>query len=237
MIIVQISDTHIFLPEREGRDRIRDLRLAVCEINNLNPQPDVVIHTGDISHNATEEEYLAAKELLDKLKAPLFVIPGNRDRREMMSNTFASNIGEGKEEAFIQYTLDQWDTKIILLDTLEEGDRLGTLCNKRLDDLAHILNADKEKPTAIFMHHPPYDVIEAPEPFQFDSRETVERLSKILENNSNIQGIYCGHSHRATTGSFCEINALTIPALSIDLRFGEFPESQKAHPIIYVHEF
>lgn len=236
MIIAQISDTHIILPEPEDSQRLRDLNLAIEKINLLDPQPDLVIHTGDISHNAIEEEYLAAKELLDKLKAPLFVIPGNRDRREMMSKIFATNIGESNEEPFIQYTLDQWDTKIILLDTLDEGNRLGTLCNKRLDDLAHILNADKEKPTAIFMHHPPYDVNEAPDPFQFDRRKTLERLGKILELNSQIQGIYCGHSHRATTGSFCNINALTVPALSIDLRFGEFPESQKKQPIFYVHE-
>ena len=227
MIVAQISDTHIYLPEPEGSQRLRDLKLTIEMINLLDPQPDLVIHTGDISHNATEEEYLAAKKLLNKLKAPLFVIPGNRDRREMMSNIFAPSIGKCNQVPFIQYTLDQWDTKIILLDTLDEGDRLGTLCNKRLDDLAHILNADKEKPAAIFMHHPPYDVVEAPEPFQFDSLETLEKLGKILENNSQIQGIYCGHSHRATTGSFCNINALTVPALSIDLRFGGFPESQE----------
>ena len=237
MIIAQISDTHIYLPEPEDSQRLQDLDLAIDIINLLDPQPDLVIHTGDISHNATEEEYLAAKKLLNKLKAPLFVIPGNRDRREMMSNIFASNIGESNQEPFIQYTLDQWDTKISLLDTLDEGDRLGTLCDERLDDLAHTLNADKEKPTAIFMHHPPYDVVEAPEPFQFDSRETLEKLHKVLEGNSQIQGIYCGHSHRATTGSFCNIKASTIPALSIDLRFGEFPECQKKQPIFYIHEF
>ena len=236
MIVAQISDTHLFLPEPKDSQRLQDLNLAVEMINLLDPQPDLVIHTGDISHNATEEEYLAAKELLDKLRAPLFVIPGNRDRREMMSKVFAQCIDEGNSESFIQYTLDQWDTKIILLDTLDEGDRLGTLCDKRLDDLADILDADTEKPTAIFMHHPPYDVNEAPDPFQFDSRETLERLGKILEVNSQIQGIYCGHSHRATTGSFCGISALTVPALSIDLRFGEFPESQKKKPIFYVHE-
>ena len=237
MIVAQISDTHIYLPEPGDSQRLRDLKLAIEMINLLDPQPDLVIHTGDISHNATKEEYLAAKELLDKLKAPLFVIPGNRDRRKMMSKIFASNIGNGNQQPFIQYTLDQWDTKIILLDTLDEGDRLGTLCDKRLDGLARMLDDDKEKPTAIFMHHPPYDVNEAPDPFQYDSRETLEKLGKILEGNSQIQGIYCGHSHRATTGSFCNINALTIPALSIDLRFGEFPKNQQGRPIFYVHEF
>ncbi len=227
MIVAQISDTHIFLPEPDNSNRLRDLKLAVSEINNLVPQPDLVIHTGDISHNATQAEYLAARELLDELNAPLFVIPGNRDRREIMGKIFASNIVQRNENHFFQYVLDQWDIKIILLDTLDEGNRLGTLCDQRLNDLSKLLSTDKEKPTAIFMHHPPYDVIEAPEPFQFDSRKTVERLGKILENNPQILGIYCGHSHRATNGNFYDIRALTIPALSIDLRFGKFLEARR----------
>lgn len=237
MIVAQISDTHICLPEPEDSHRLQDLSLAVDMLNLLDPQPDLVIHSGDVSHNATKEEYLAAKELLDDLKAPLIVIPGNRDRREMMRTVFGSNIGEGNCEPYIQYVLDEWDTKLILLDTLDEGDRLGTFCDKRLGDLARILDADKDKPTVIFMHHPPYDVAEAPEPFQFNSQDTLDKLSNILETNSQIRGIYCGHSHRATTGSFCNINALTVPALSIDLRFGKFSASQKKQPIFYVHEF
>ncbi len=237
MIVVQISDSHIFLPEPDGSKRLYNLQQAVDEINRLNERPDVVLHTGDITHNATREEYQAAHKILSGLQAPLFVIPGNRDRRTMMREIFANEISKGKIEPFIQYKLDQWDTRLILLDTLDENDRLGEYCESRFHDFAEMLNNDKKKPTAIFMHHPPYDVVAAPHPFQFDARTTVERLEKLMAKHPQILGIYCGHSHRATTGKLGAIKASTIPALSIDLRFGEYPESHKDRPIIYIHKF
>ena len=237
MIVVQISDSHIFLPEPDGSERLHNLQQAVDEINGLNEQPDVVLHTGDISHNATKEEYEAAHKILSDLKAPFFVIPGNRDRRAMMRNIFAHEIGRSNIEPFVQYELNQWDTKLILLDTLDEEDRLGIFCEKRMNDLAEMLNQDRNRPTAIFMHHPPYDVVESPHPFQFDSRDTVDRLDQLMSKHPQIKGIYCGHSHRGTKGQLGNIPASTIPALSIDLRFGEFPDSHKHRPIIYIHKF
>ena len=237
MIVAQISDSHISLPEPDNSHRLDDLKTAVDEINELKNPADVVVHTGDVSHNATEEEYHAAKQILDNLKAPLFVIPGNRDRRQIMRKMFGGKIGPEIPKPFIQYSLDQWNTKLILLDTLNENDRVGEICRKRMEHLAEMLNKDSEKPTVIFMHHPPYDVVEAPHPFQFDSRETVEKLNNLTATHRQIIGIFCGHSHRATTGKLGNIPASTIPALSIDLRFGKFAESQKHRPIIYVHEF
>ncbi len=237
MIVIQISDSHIFLPEPDGSNRLYNLQQAVDEINALVERPDVVLHTGDITHNATREEYQAAHKILSQLQAPLFVIPGNRDRRTMMRENFANEIGDGEIEPFIQYELDQWDTRLILLDTLDENDRLGEFCETRFDDFAKMLNSDRKKPIAIFMHHPPYDVVAAPHPFQFDSRETVARLDQLMAEHPQILGIYCGHSHRGTKGRLGNIPASTIPALSIDLRFGEYPQSHKDRPIIYIHKF
>lgn len=236
MIVAQISDSHIFLPEPKGSHRLDNLQQAVAEINRLNEQPDVVVHTGDISHNATREEYEAAHEILAGLQAPLFAIPGNRDRRAMMRKVFANEIGHCTIEPYIQYELNQWDTRLILLDTLDEEDRLGKFCEKRMSNFAEMLNKDRHKPTFIFMHHPPYDVIESPDPFQFDSFETVKRLDQLMGAHPQIKGIFCGHSHRGTKGWLGNIPASTIPALSIDLRFGEFPESLKKRPIFYIHE-
>ena len=47
-------------------------------------QPDVVIHGGDIAHDGKLEEYRAAHDILKTLEAPLFVMPGNKDKRGPM---------------------------------------------------------------------------------------------------------------------------------------------------------
>ena len=57
MIIAQISDSHIDPESNKLEDRLRDLRLVVEDINKQNPSPDIVIHTGDMVHNGTQEKY------------------------------------------------------------------------------------------------------------------------------------------------------------------------------------
>ena len=59
--IAQISDTHLMCPVKVGetdivKQRINNLKRCVDSINNLDPQPDIIIHTGDITQNGTVEE-------------------------------------------------------------------------------------------------------------------------------------------------------------------------------------
>ena len=244
MRIAHISDSHICLPEPVGGDRLGDLRRNVDAVNALNSKVDLVVHGGDVAHNATLEEYHAAKAILDGLDAPYYVIPGNRDRRKILRSVFADHLGINAHERFIQYEINTGKTKLIMLDTLDEGERWGTLCADRLADLEARLAADPTKPTAIFMHHPPFDIVQAPHPCQFDSAETLVQFADILNKNqpvlhkkSSVLDIFCGHSHRIVKTEWNNIRAVSLTAMATDLRFGTYPETQKTAPIFNVYEF
>jgi 3',5'-cyclic AMP phosphodiesterase CpdA len=82
MIIAQISDTHILArssDQPEGAARAENLRRCVADINRQGV--DVVVHTGDSVHHGMAEEYVHLREILAELEAPLFLVPGNRDRQ------------------------------------------------------------------------------------------------------------------------------------------------------------
>ncbi len=70
-----ISDTHIGSPDGVAEE---DLRRTVSDINQMNDVAFVVI-TGDITELGTNAELMLAKRLLDSLKIPLYIIPGNHD--------------------------------------------------------------------------------------------------------------------------------------------------------------
>jgi outer membrane protein assembly factor BamB len=72
---VFISDTHIGSPDGSAEE---DLRRTVADINQLNGVAFVVL-TGDITELGTNAELLLAKKLLDSLKIPYYIIPGNHD--------------------------------------------------------------------------------------------------------------------------------------------------------------
>jgi len=90
MIIAQISDTHIALDSPDADRRIRDLELAIEDINTLDPAPDVIVHTGDIAHNGQVDEYALAAATLAKARPPVFVLAGNRDSRAGLRQAFSA---------------------------------------------------------------------------------------------------------------------------------------------------
>src|SRR5882672_4798053 len=60
---VQISDSHIGFNRPANPDVAGTLQAAVDEINALDRQPDLVIHTGDLSHLAKAGEFDAMEQI------------------------------------------------------------------------------------------------------------------------------------------------------------------------------
>lgn len=70
-----ISDTHIGSPNGSAEE---DLRRTVRDINAMSDVAFVVL-TGDITELGTNEEIKLAKQILDSLDIPWYIIPGNHD--------------------------------------------------------------------------------------------------------------------------------------------------------------
>lgn len=70
-----ISDTHIGSPNGSAEE---DLRRTVRDINAMNDVAFVVL-TGDITELGTNEEIKLARQILDSLDIPWYIIPGNHD--------------------------------------------------------------------------------------------------------------------------------------------------------------
>ncbi|MCE3283579.1 MAG: metallophosphoesterase [Chitinophagaceae bacterium] len=88
-----LSDTHIGSPNGSSEE---DLRRAVADINGMTGL-DFVVLTGDITELGTNNELKRAKQLLDSLRIPYYIIPGNHDTGWSetggagFSNTFGSD--------------------------------------------------------------------------------------------------------------------------------------------------
>lgn len=88
-VFAHISDTHI-----GGATATEDLELTIADINK-NPQIEFVIHTGDVTEFGSDEELYLAKQILDKLNKPYYIVPGNHDSKwsESGCNTFIKVFG------------------------------------------------------------------------------------------------------------------------------------------------
>ena len=224
MLIAHITDSHIELPEPIGAGRVADFERVIGDINRLYPQPDLVIHTGDISHCNDSDEYVFARTQLKRLNMPFHVIPGNKDRRDMVSDIF------GLPSGFNQQVVDTPDWQVILLDTLSDTSNMGAFCAKRRDWLSAALSAC-QKPVVIFMHHPSFEMADNPYPFQFVERQEADAFTELVTGYDNIKGIFCGHAHRNTTGCVGTIPAMTLTAMSQDRRKGQYPLAMNNKPV------
>jgi predicted MPP superfamily phosphohydrolase len=89
-----ISDTHIGSPNGGAEE---DLRRTVADINQMEGI-DFVVITGDITELGTDAEIKLAKQILDELKVPYYIIPGNHDSgwSESGGVTFGKIFGNDK---------------------------------------------------------------------------------------------------------------------------------------------
>ncbi len=214
MIIAQITDFHIGRPvhvDGEAISCLDQLHAAVAHLNALRPRPDVVFATGDIANHGAKNDYLSAREALDALEIPYFVIPGNHDHRETLRSVFNDHeyLQPG---AFVQYVLEHFPLRIIALDTLQSGAHTGHLCDERLDWFEQCLAADKQKPTVVFMHHPPFNT--GIDVFHRFRLIVSDRLRQIVVANNQIQAIACGHVHRSIQTSWAGTLVTTTPSVS-----------------------
>jgi len=181
--IVQISDTHLCT---DVPQRTNDLENCVQAINKLEVLPDLVVHTGDITHNGLAQEYHVARQLLDQLHVPYFVMPGNRDKREQLLNEFCDKRYQLPTQGWVQYSIEDYSVRLIMVDTVSDHTNKGELCDTRLQHLEQMLSTNTSKPVALFLHHPPYEAKGIPDPYQYDNWNNVEKLSTLLAQYKNI---------------------------------------------------
>ncbi len=228
MLIAQISDTHVQVPGGlldRNYDTAGKLERAVQHLNSFSPQPDVVLLTGDAVDAGTADEYGRLREILSPLRAPLFVIPGNHDDRNTMRRAFSDG-GYFPDEGFLQYTVEDWPVRLIGLDTPNPGEHGGRLCESRLAWLATRLSEARDRPTAIFMHHPPFRTgLAVMDAMGFGGADA---LAQMVNAHPQVHQIVCGHIHRPIVTRFGGTVASVCPSTAQQLVLHLRPEPQLA---------
>jgi Icc protein len=223
MLIAQITDLHV-RPRGRAANRVAETTMmterAIDVLIALRPRPDVVLITGDLVDCGILAEYQQLKATLRRLDLPFFMVPGNHDQRPNLKQVFADHPTIVADRDFVQYVVDDFPVRLIALDTLVPGKGEGALCRRRLEFLEAALAREPDKPSVIFMHHPPFEcgILHMD---RIRLIEGADGLRQIVGRHRNVERILCGHHHRPIqtlfAGTLCSIAPGVAHQVAFDL--------------------
>jgi 3',5'-cyclic AMP phosphodiesterase CpdA len=207
-LVLQLSDLHIGVADGE-LDAATALATALDSVEALPDSPDAVIVTGDLTHGGGEAEYEVVAQLLARLQAPTFVLPGNHDDRDGMRRWFGL---EGAPGMPLLQAVDLGPLRLVTLDTTTPGLDGGRLDGERLAWLEQTLTAAAEQPTLLAMHHPP--LVTGVAPWDEIGLPEADRLSlgELLKRHPQVMRIVGGHMHRTIVSELAGRSVLSVPS-------------------------
>ncbi|GAA3481589.1 phosphodiesterase [Streptomyces yanii] len=196
--IAHLSDPHITTgplagPPAEGLHR------ALGRVLMLDPQPDCVVITGDLTDRGSPEEYRALREVIQRFPLPLHLAVGNHDDPTGLLAEFADTrfVGDGTQA---HYAVDYPAFTLVVLDSKVPHAPGGHLGASQLEWLDGILAHRPETPAVVCLHHPP---IAVGIPFLDGMRlDDAEDLAAVLARHDNVARVLAGHVHRPITAAF-----------------------------------
>ena len=218
MLIAHISDLHIAGWGKKAygiAPTAENLASCVAHINQLNPAPDIVLVTGDITYSGLLEEAERTAHILAQLRYPFYILPGNHDDRSSLWSVFGGLACPSMDQGFINYVIKGYPIRLIGLDSTVPGEPGGEICAIRAQWLDDQLSVANGQPTVIFMHHPPVKcgVLET----DVDGFLGADRFGDIVEKYPNIKSIFCGHIHLQAHVGWRGIVVDTAPSMGIPL--------------------
>ena len=224
MLIAQLSDLHV-LPHGVLAYGVVDTNPFVARafqaVAALDPTPDIVILSGDLTDGGSDAEYDILADLIRRhLRMPVYLIPGNHDRRAGIKARLGHLPGVAQDAKYVHYTVDDFPVRLVMLDSIVPEQSHGALCAERLAFLDRALSAAPRQPTLVVLHHPPFltgiahmDEVSLRDPDAFEA---------VIRRHPQVERILCGHAHRPISvrfgGSLAQVAPSVAHQVTLDLR-------------------
>lgn len=183
--LLQLTDTHLGDAEDFrlwGLAADELLRRVLADAHARFPRPDLVVHTGDATHDAGSPAQRRIEGLLAGLGGAVGWTPGNHDLPEVMA---------GQPEAFY---LPGW--RVLLVNSRKPGAVEGRVDDATLAWLDRELCA-ADAPVLLGLHHPPL-----PTGTPWLDRiglENADALWRVIRRHARVRAIIHGHAHMEQT--------------------------------------
>ncbi|HEX6231348.1 MAG TPA: metallophosphoesterase [Actinomycetota bacterium] len=177
--IAHISDPHVgspyFVPNLMNR--------VIVELNEL--EPDAVVCSGDLTNEGYRQEYKNWVAYVQRIRAPVFTIPGNHDARNVGYLHFEELIGER------HWGVDVEGVRIVGADSSEPDINEGQVGRERYSWIREQFDVPADLKVFVLHHHL------LPIPGTGRERSTVMDAGDLLEEliTAGVNIVLSGHKH------------------------------------------
>ena len=186
--VVQISDCHVAaspgVPYR-GQNAAENLSSLLAPVRSW--APDLVLLTGDVSEDASEDSYRIVAGLLDEIPAPLYALPGNHDEPDTMRRFFAQGPWSGP------LVIERGAWRIVLLDSTRSGEVSGFFSTAELRAFEATAREGDPCHLLVGLHHQPVATGSA-----WIDRYALQQAHEFLQTLEGLDRLRCviwGHIH------------------------------------------
>ena len=232
-VLAQLSDPHVEVGTGDDGSS-QALAAAVRAVLRLEPLPDAVLVSGDLTNAADAASYARAHELLEGLPMAVHVLPGNHDDRAALRACFGPGTGADP----YRWAVACGGLRLIGCDSTVPGAPDGAFDAEACAWLEETLAADPTTPTIVALHHPPVRIgIAELDDIRLPPADAAA-LGVVLARFPQVRRVVCGHVHRGVVGALGGLPVFTCPSVylqaRLDLASGEIDLIPGA-PAIGVH--
>ncbi len=211
LLVAQISDLHLFSDECQdllGWNTWKSLDIVLAQMMSLDPLPDLILLTGDLSQDETEGAYHRVVERFKPIGIPTYWLPGNHDHVPTMQQILDA------PPIYADKVIQAGGWKFLLLNTNVPGQVYGALNSDSLQWLDEQLSSDDmAEPTVLAMHHHPFGV-RSPWLDKSGLQNTPSFLN-IIDRYPQVQLVLFGHIHQEFQRVRRDVTYLSTPSTCI----------------------
>lgn len=240
MKFIHLTDIHLVRPGQQlmGGDPAQRLDACLRDIETWHDDAKFCVISGDLAEFAQVEAYQFLKDRLESFGLPVFIMLGNHDNRKIFREVFPDHSTD--TNGFIQHRHELEGNVFLFLDTTKDGKiaHEGEYCVTRAEWLENELFCAGNKPTFLFMHHPPFDL---KIPFIDKTKlQDSDTLLDVMRKGKNIRHCFYGHVHRTTYVKWRGYEFTSLPSLNHQIPLnpksvdGVFCNEPPAYAVVHV---
>lgn len=222
--VLQLTDPHLMADPAGGLLGVntRDsLDAVIAQVFRDHGQPDLILATGDIAQDASEEAYRLFGDKLEVFQCDTAWMAGNHDDSPLLSRIAA-------ERGANQRHIIQGGWQFVLLDTSVPGKVFGELSEPELAFLEKTLSENPDLPALVALHHHPVEIdTRWMSPIGLRNRDA---FWQVIDRFPQVKIVLWGHIHQELDQTRKSARLLATPSTCIQFTAGsvEFSVEDKA---------